>query len=92
MDTTGSRSAYKRCTNESGTGITSLKWDPRGHGTELGEQLLFADLEGHVSAFDNVYPDDVITTNQIIKDSFSVIPNDDPLVDDSLLMKVSKPL
>ena len=43
---TGSRNAYKRCTNESGMGITSLEWDPRGHDIELGEQLLFTDLEG----------------------------------------------
>jgi WD40 repeat protein len=42
---TGSRNAYKRCTNESGMGITVLEWDPRGLGSETGERLKFADLE-----------------------------------------------
>ena len=41
---TRSRNAYKRCTNESGMGITSMEWDPRGRGSELGEQLLLPTL------------------------------------------------
>ena len=74
-------------------GITSLEWDPRGRGTELGEQVLFADQEGYVGAFDNVYPDDATATNQITDETSSVVPpSDDPLVDDSLLMEVSEPL
>ena len=92
---TGSRNAYKRCTNESGMGITSLEWDPRGCGSELGEQLLFADLEGYVGAFDNVYPPETTSTNQITDEtvgSSSHVANDDPLVDDSLLMEVGKSL
>ena len=92
---TGSRNAYKRCTNENGVGITSLEWDPRGRGSELGEQLLFADLEGYVGAFDNVYSPETELTNQITDEtvgSSSPIANDDPLVDDSLLMEVSKSL
>ena len=68
--------------------------DPRGCGSEIGEQLLFADLEGHIGVFDNVYPHETATTNQItdenIGSSFPVVNNDDPLVDDSLLMEVSK--
>ena len=75
-------------------GITSLEWDPRRRGSEIGEQLLFADLEDHVGAFDNVYPHETTTTNQItdenVGSSFPVVNNDDPLVDDSLLMEVSK--
>ena len=75
-------------------GITSLEWDPRGHGSEIGEQLIFADLEGQVGAFDNVYPHETTTTNQItdetVDPSFPVVNTDDPLVDDSLLMEVSK--
>ena len=77
-------------------GITSLEWDPRRRGTEIGEQLLlnFADLEGHVGAFDNVYPHETTTTNQItdktVGSSSPVITNGDPLVDDSLLMEVSE--
>ena len=51
---TGNRTAYKRCSNESGMGITSLERDPRGRGSELGEQLLFANLEGYVGPFNNV--------------------------------------
>ena len=86
---TGIRSAYKRCTNESEIGITSLEWDPRGRGTEIGEQLLFADLEGHIGAFDSVYPDVAMETAE---DSSAPLPNEDPLVDDSLLMEVSKTL
>ena len=62
---TGSRNTYKRCTDENGMGITSLEWDPRGRGSELGEQLLFADLEGYVGAFDNVYPPETESINQI---------------------------
>ena len=77
-------------------GITSLEWDPRGRGSEIGEQLLFADLEDYVGAFDNVYPHETTTTNQITDetvDSISPVVNtDDPLVDDSLLMEVSKSL
>ena len=38
---------------------------PRGRGSELGEQLLFADLEGYVGAFDNVYPPETTSTNQM---------------------------
>ena len=91
---TGNRNACKRCTNENGMGITSLEWDPRRRGSEIGEQLLFADLEDHVGAFDNVYPHETTTTNQItdenVGSSFPVVNNDDPLVDDSLLMEVSK--
>ena len=70
-------------------GITSLEWDPRGRGSKIGEQLLFADL----GAFDNVYPHETAMTNQITDEnigSFPVINNGDPLVDDSLLMEVSK--
>lgn len=79
--------------NENGIGITSLEWDPRGRGSEIGEQLLFADLEGHIGAFDNVYPDVTMETNDQADSSNSIpIPNDDPLVNDSLLMEVSKPL
>ena len=77
-------------------GIMSLEWDPRGRGSEIGEQLLFADLEGYVGAFDNVYPHETTMTNQITDetvDSISPVVNtDDPLVDDSLLMEVSKSL
>ena len=62
---TGNRNACKRCTNESGMGITSLEWDPRGCGSELGEQLLFTDFKGHVRAFDNIYPPETASTNQI---------------------------
>ena len=76
--------------------ITSLEWDPlRGHSIELGEQLLFADLEGYVGAFDDVYPPETALTNQVTDEtvgSSSPIVNDDPLVDDSLLMEVSKSL
>lgn len=90
---TGNRTAYKKCMNENGIGITSLEWDPRGRGSEIGEQLLFADLEGHIGAFDNVYPDVTMETNDQADSSNSIpIPNDDPLVNDSLLMEVSKPL
>ena len=75
-------------------GITSLEWDPRRRGSEIGEQLLFADLEGHVGAFDNVYPHETATTNQItdenVGSSSPVTNTDNPLVDDSLLMEVSK--
>ena len=74
--------------------ITSLEWDPRGHGSEIGEQMIFADLEGQVGAFDNVYPHETTTTNQItdktVDSSSPVVNTDDPLFDDSLLMKVSK--
>ena len=73
-------------------GIMSLEWDPRERGSELGEQLLFADLEGYVGAFNNVYPPETESTNQITDEtvgSSSPIPNDDPLVNDSLLMEVS---
>ena len=88
---TRNRSAYKRCTNESEIGITSLEWDPRGCGTEIGEQLLFADLEGHIGAFDNVYPAVAIeTASDTEDDSSAPIPNDNPIVDDSLLMEVSR--
>ena len=76
-------------------GITSLKWDPRGCGSELGEQLLFANLEGYVGVFYNVYPSGTTSTNQITDEtigSSSHVANDDPLVDDSLLMEVSKSL
>ena len=90
----GNRNAYKRCTNENGMGITSLEWDPRGRGSEIGEQYLFADLQGHVGVFDNVYPHETTMTNQItdenVGSSFPVVNNDDPFVDDSLLMEVSK--
>ena len=86
-----SRSAYKRCTNESEIGITSLEWDPRGRGTEIGEQLLFADVEGYIGAFDNVYPAVAMeTASDTEDDSSAPIPNDNPIVDDSLLMEVSK--
>ena len=75
-------------------GITSLEWDSSGHGSEIGEQLFFADLEGQVGAFDNVYHLGTTTTNQItdktVDSSSPVVNTDDPLVDDSLLMKVSK--
>ena len=88
---TGNRSAYKRCTNESEIGITSLEWDPRGRGSEIGEQLLFADLEGQIGAFDNVYPDVAMETACDTEDDSSAqIPNDNPIVDDSLLMEVSR--
>ena len=93
---TGNRNAYKRCTNENGIGITSLEWDPRRRGSEIGEQLLFADFEDHVGAFDNVYPHETTTTNQMIDETVGSsspgpVPNtDDPLVDDSLLMEVSE--
>ena len=73
----------------------SLEWDPRGRGSEPGEQLLFANLEGYVGAFDNVYPPKTESTNQIADEtivSSSSLTNDNPLVDDSLLMEVSKPL
>ena len=73
-------------------GITSLEWDPRGRGSEIGEQLIFADLEGYVGAFDNVYPPETESTNQITDGSSYPVTNDDPLVDDSLLMEVSKSL
>ena len=75
-------------------GITSLEWDPRGRGSELGEQLLFADLEEYVGAFD-VYPPETESTNQITDEtvgSSSPVTNDNPLVDDSLLMEVNKSL
>ena len=86
----GSRKPYKRCTNENGIGITSLEWDPRGRGTELGDQLLFADMEGHIGAFDSVYPDVATETEDPpVEQSSAPLPNDDPLVDDSLLMEVS---
>ena len=62
---TGNRNACKRCTNASGMEITSLEWDPRERGSELGEQLLFADLEGYVGAFDAIYPPETESTNQI---------------------------
>lgn len=89
---TGDRRPYKRYTNENGIGITSLEWDPRGRGTDIGEQLVFADLEGHIGAFDNVYPDvSMATTDDISDNSSAPVPSDDPLVDDSLLMEVSKP-
>ena len=88
---TGNRSPYRKCTNENGIGITSLEWDPRGRGSDLGEQVLFADLEGHIGAFDNVYPDVTMETRDETSTSSSVpTHNDDPLVDDSLLMEVSK--
>ena len=74
-----------------------MEWESRhwnGRGSELGEQLLFADFEGHVGAFDNVYPHETTTTNQItdktVGSSSPVTNNDDPLVDDRLLMEVSK--
>ena len=75
-------------------GITSLECDPRGRGSELREQLLFANLEGYVGAFNNVYPPETSTesTNQIADKaivSSSPVANDDPLVYDSLLMEVS---
>ena len=74
-------------------GITSLEWDPRGRGTELGNQLLFADMEGHIGAFDNVYPDVTMETDDPpTEDSSAPLRSDDPLVDDSLLMEVSMPL
>ena len=72
-----------------------VEWDPRGRGSELGEQLLFANLEGYVGAFDNVYPPETESTNQITDEtavSSSSLANDTSLVDDSLLMEVSKPL
>ena len=80
---TGNRNTYRRCTNEDGMGIMSLEWDPRERGSEL---------EGYVGAFNNVYPPETESTNQITDEtvgSSSPIPNDDPLVDDSLLMEVS---
>ena len=55
----------------------------------------FADLEGYVGAFDNVYPPETESTNQIAGGtvgSSSSVTNDDHLVDDSLLMEVSKSL
>ena len=91
----GNRNPYKRCTNEAGMGITALEWDPRGRGSEISEQLLFADLEGYVGAFDDVYPSKSASTNQITDETVSSsslpVANGDPLVDDSLLMEVSKP-
>ena len=77
-------------------GITSLEWDPRRRGSEIGEQLLFADFEDHVGAFDNVYPHETTTTNQMTDETVGssspgpVSNTDDPLVDDSLLMEVSE--
>ena len=74
-------------------GITSLEWDPRGRGTELGDQLLFADMEGHIGAFDNVDPAVTMETDDPpTEDSSTPLRSDDPLVDDSLLMEVSMPL
>ena len=75
-------------------GVMSLEWDPRGCGSEIGEQLLFADLEGNVGVFDNVYPHETTTTNWITDETVSssspITNTDDPLVDDSLLMEVSE--
>ena len=65
-----------------------------GHGSEIGEHLIFADLEGQVGVFDNVYPHETTTTNaftdETVDSSSPVVNTDDPLVDDSLLMEVSK--
>ena len=68
-----SRAAYKRCINESGMGIISLEWDPRGRGSELGEQLLFAYLEGYIGAFDAVYPPETESTNQIADETYLLL-------------------
>ena len=63
-------------------GIMSLEWDPRERGSEL---------EGYVGAFNNVYPPETESTNQITDETVisSPVANDNPLVDDSLLMEVS---
>ena len=69
-------------------GISSLEWEPRGRGSELGEQLLFANLEGYVGAFDNVYPPETESTNQITDEttgSSSPVTNDDPFVNSWLM-------
>ena len=94
----GNRNAYKRCTDENGIGITSLEWDPRGRGSEIGEQLIFADLVGQIGAFDNIYPHEttLTMTNQITDETVGssspdpIANTDDPLVDDTLLMEVSE--
>lgn len=44
-----------RFKNDNGIGITSLEWDPRGHG-KGGDLLAFADNEGYVGVFEKVYP------------------------------------
>lgn len=63
--------------NGNQTGITALEWDPRGHGSAGGDQLVFADRAGYVGVFQEAYPSQE-PTNQ----------NPDPLAEDSLLMEV----
>ena len=66
-----------RFKNENGIGITSLEWDPRGRGNP---QLAFADNEGYIGTFHDVYPSNQTTT-------VSKAMTSDPLADDSLLME-----
>ena len=66
-----------RMENQNQAGITALEWDPKGYGSPEGNQIVFADKDGYVGVFQDVYPSEDVT-NQ----------NTDPLAEDSLLMEV----
>ncbi len=68
--------------NDNGVGITSLEWHPKGRDSDT---LAFADREGYVGVFEGVWPSPSVGG---VRGGSGIVADDDPLVDDSLLMEV----